>query len=145
VKTPKRATYALFVALAVAGLALTGCTDKRAAQPAAAPAPQHTPGSHVDAEDYVGPVQAVVARRFDPETPAVTETKTVKGDCKTRKNGKCTAYYPDKKKTVTKKEADDADWVLILADRTEVDVDQATYDAYVLDDADTAADVFPRS
>lgn len=142
----KSAVVALFVAL-FGVLALAGCNSdtKDTGRRQADPAPTHTPGSHVDAEDYVGPVQAVTAKRFDPEVPAVTETKKVKGDCKTRKNGKCTAWNPDKTKTVVKKKKDDADWVLILADGTEVDVDESTFNAYNLTDADKAADVFPRA
>lgn len=98
-------------------------TNRTPAPPAAAP--QHTPGSHVDDEDYVGPRQAVTAKRFDP---AVFETKTTKGKCKTKnKKGKCIAWHAD---TTSKVEKDDADHVLILGDNTEVDVDQATYDSY---------------
>jgi hypothetical protein len=130
-----------FAALTLATiLAACGGTKPADRTPAPAAAAQHTPGAHVDAEDYAGPRQAVTAKRFDP---AVTEKKIEKGKCKIRNNkGRCTAWHADKTTTVEK---DDADFVLILADQTEVDVDQDTYDSYDLTDADTAGDVFPRS
>ncbi len=128
-----------FATLALAAT-LTGCTDDRndkGAQPAGQQV-TYQPGSHVDAEDYTGPRQAVTGKHIEPEvlgTGKKTETKCVK-----RVSGKC-----KKTKKVTTDEEyvkDDMDHVLDLADGTTVDVDEAVFDSYDLTDAQV--DVFPR-
>jgi hypothetical protein len=138
-KTVLHAFAALTLALTLSACGGSG-NEKSNSQPAA---PVHTPGAHVDAEDYVGPPQTVVSKRVDPEVKKKTTENTT---CKTRyttgsKKGKCKVWNT---KTV-EKVTDDTDHVLLLPDRTEVDVDERTYDSYNLDDADKAADVFPRS
>jgi hypothetical protein len=142
-KTKTRTMIALSAGLLALAFA-TGCAeDQKTNSASSQPAPVHTPGADVDAEDYVGPQQTVVAKRVDPEVTKKTEEKTT---CKTRhttgsRKGQCKTWNY---KTV-EKVTDDADFVLTLTDGTDVDVDQATYDSYNLTDADAAADVFPRS
>ena len=81
--------------------ALTACGDDAPAK--------------VDSEDYAGAPQAVADKRVDPE---VTDLKCTKKDKKHR----CVSWKP----VVT----DDRDWVLVLADGTNVDVDEAEFNRY---------------
>lgn len=93
------------------------------------PEPGYTPGQTVDAEDYAGPAQQVANWEFEP---AVTTTTPAKKECvryKTVTGGqrRCAEYKTTPAKTTV---TDDADWYLVLADGTRVDVDEATQAAH---------------
>lgn len=120
------------------GLALTmallgGCGDggsqaQAPSQPVTSQPVTYVAGQAVDAEDYTGPSQTVTAKRVDP---AVTSTTGAKKECvrykTTAGKRRCAEYKTTPAKTTT---TDDRDWVLVLADGTEVDVDSATYERY---------------
>lgn len=91
-------------------LALTGCSSEDAPK--------------TDGEDYKGPPQAIAAKRIDEQVMGL-RTKS-ESYCTSYKNGTCKTRGTRVK--IETYVADDKDWVLILADGTEVDVDQHTWD-----------------
>lgn len=121
----------LFMAAVFLFFFLTGCSTadpessgRAGASTSQADVPEHTPGATVDAEDYTGPVQQVTnweyeAAVYSKEKKECARHKTVNG------KRRCAEY-----KTTPAKETDDADWYLVLADGTRVDVDAATQAAY---------------
>lgn len=96
------------------GFALSGCGGD-------SPAPKS------DGEDYQGAPQAITAKRVDEQVMG-TRTKSERYCTARKTNGTCKTYG-----TRVKTEsyvADDKDWVLILADGTEIDLDQHDWDRY---------------
>lgn len=95
------------------GFVLSGCGDD--------PAPKS------DSEDYKGASQAIMAKRVDPavmgmrtKSESYCAARNTNGTCKTHGTRVRTEPYV----------ADDKDWVLILADGTEIDLDQHDWDRY---------------
>jgi hypothetical protein len=127
----------IFMAAVFVFFFLTACgTSKPATKaPAAAdtsaaqvPEPGYTPGQTVDAEDYTGPAQQVANWEHEP---AVFSTTAAKRECVRYKTVNGKRRCADYKTTPAKRtETDDADWYLVLADGTRVDVDAATQARY---------------
>lgn len=124
--------------LLVLGL-IVGCGGKPAKTPAhgpqaanasntQAPRADYTPGGTYDAEDYVGPAQTVANWEFEPDVKS-TSAATRKCVRYKRVNGKsrCADYKTEPGKVTV---SDDADWYLVLADGTRIDVDQQTQARY---------------
>jgi hypothetical protein len=104
---------------------LAGCGGK--ATPAGPPT--------VDAEDYRGGPQAVASWDYEPDVTSTRTKRVADGTeryCTSRKNGACKSYGTRTKyENVTESYvSDDADWYLVLADGTRVDVDQQTQANY---------------
>jgi hypothetical protein len=110
----RRAIAALALVLAT----LAGCGDD--------PAPA------TDSEDYTGTPQGITSKRVDEPVYGTRTKYKTETYCKVKKaNGTCKTYATRKVADGTETyEVDDRDWVLVLADGTEVDVDQAEYDRY---------------
>ena len=108
------------IAAAVLALALTGCGGDGDAS------------AKADSEDYTGAPQAVASKRVDEPVYGTRDKYKTETYCKAKKtNGTCKTYATRRVKDGTERyEMDDRDWVLVLADGTEVDVDQAEYDRY---------------
>ncbi len=85
----------------------------------------------VDAEDYTAGPATIVDKRVDPQKK---EEKKERTTCKTRKNGVCKKWNYKK----VEKVVDDTDYLLVLDNNYEVDVDRATYDSY------QEREVYPR-
>lgn len=132
-----RIRYALVTGAAVLALAACGNDSKPSTGGASTERAEHTytPGMTVDSEDYAGPAQAVTGHDHE-DAEYGTRTKRVSDGtetyCKTRKNGRCTSSGTRTKyKNVPERyEKDDADWYLVLADGTRVDVEQGDQARY---------------
>lgn len=113
-------------------LALAGCGGPKS-EPGNAGG--YTPGMTYDAEDYNGPAQAVTGWDYEPAEYGTRTKRVADGTeqyCTRRSNNRCTSYGTRTKyKNVDERyEKDDADWYLVLADTTRVDVDEATQARY---------------
>ena len=110
--------WLIMVLLAVT-FGLAGCGgDKDSGNNRNVSTQQHayTPGETVDAEDYNGPAQKVIAHDYEPDVRG-TRTKNTSNCRKAANRNK-----PSCKESYIK---DDADYYLVLADGTRVDGDQA--------------------
>lgn len=124
----------IFMAAVFVFFFLTGCAGPKS-EPGNAGG--YTPGQTYDAEDYRGPAQEVVDWDYESAEYGTRTKKVADGTetyCKTRKNGRCTSSGTRTKyKNVDERyEKDDADWYLVLADGTRVDVDEATQARYLV-------------
>lgn len=110
----------IFMAAVFVFFFLTGCAGPKS-EPGNAGG--YTPGQTYDAEDYNGPAQAVTGWDYEPAEKGTRTKKTPY--CKKPAN---------KNKAACKEEyvKDDADWYLVLADTTRVDVDEATQARYLV-------------
>jgi len=85
-----------------------------------------------DSEDYTGQPQAIASKRVDEPVMGTRTKYKNETYCVTKKaNGTCKTWGSRRVVDGTETyEVDDRDWVLVLTDGTEVDVDQAEYDRY---------------
>lgn len=100
-------------------LALAGCDTKRDEDRGS-----YVPGVAVDAEDYNGPAQKVMAKQIDEEKRGIKTQSKCTGSGK-KKKCKIQTTYPV---------IDDRDLILVMEDTTPVDVNQKTFDRYEIGD-----------
>ena len=129
-----RIRYALVTGALALGLAACG-NDKPAGQSEQADGrevAQYQPGQTYDAEDYNGPAQQVTNWESEGDVWSTRDKYKSERYCKTKKaNGTCKTWGTRQVKSGTERYvSDDADWYLILADGTRVDVDAETQARY---------------
>ena len=125
--------YSLVAGAAI--LALAGCSEPRTSAPrSSAPTPppsatpSHTAGATYDLDEYAGPAQKVTGHQYEPAVIATTKAKRECARYKTvAGKRKCAEYRTTPASTTV---TDDADWYLVLADGTRIDVDEATQARY---------------
>jgi hypothetical protein len=113
-------------------LALVGCDADTPSNPSEARGKPYAAGGTYDAEDYNGPVQEVTGTDIEPAVMGTRPKYKSERYCSSKKpNGTCktwgTRRVPDGTETYVQ---DDTDWIIILADGSRIDVDEATFNRY---------------